>query len=164
MTERITKKPLASEITYALTVSDREFRFSSSIEAAISKAEIEITEIDETIASIENLRPQCDKIDYILAASSGALCGVIDIFLVGKPEESPLGKITDKWFENRVKDFAFFCSPDGKKFENLASALDFLENKFKVAYDRPIVKGEGISPGNHRFKSLAHNPSLLGQR
>jgi len=113
------------------------------------------------------LRAECDKLDYILAASSGALCGVIDIFLVGKPGESPIGNLTDKWFANRVKDFAKLCHPDNKEFENLESAIRFLEKKFKIPYDQTGLGDVGknifgLNAKNHHFKSLAHNPTLLG--
>ena len=104
--------------------------------------------------------------DYILSATCGALCGVIDIFLVGKPGESPVGNITDKWFEERTKDFAKLCGweDNGK---GLSSAIAHLEKKFKVPYDQ---RGAGdaasfifdLNPTNHHFKSLAHNPTLLG--
>ena len=49
----------------------------------------------------------------------------------------------------------------------MSSAIRFLENKFKIPYDQ---RGAGdaasfvfdLNPTNHHFKSLAHNPSLLG--
>ena len=31
---------------------------------------------------MKKLTPECDKTDYILAACSGAICGILDIFLV----------------------------------------------------------------------------------
>ena len=89
-----------------LSINDDGFDFATSIDDALRQAEAELVVLNETIESIKELKPQCDKLDYILAASSGALCGVIDIFLVGKPGESPLGDITDKWYADRVKGFA----------------------------------------------------------
>ncbi|ADU29413.1 hypothetical protein [Evansella cellulosilytica] len=150
-----------------MSVVDGEYDFTSSIVAALSQAELEIHNLDETIESIQCLKPNCDKLDYILAASSGALCGIIDIFLVGKPGESPLGDITDKWFANRTTDFAKLYGWEDKGENSLSSAIRFLENKFKIPYDQ---RGAGdaassvfdLSPTNHHFKSLAHNPSLLG--
>lgn len=123
--------------------------------------------MNETVDSIKVLKPNCDKMDYILAASSGALCGIIDIFLVGKPGESPLGNITDKWFDARTMDFAKLCHPEKKKFNDLDSALRFLEKEFKVPYDQTGLGDAGrsvfdLTAKNHHFKSLAHNPSLLG--
>lgn len=155
------------EIFLDLSVADSRYEFSTSIADALAHAETELTALNDTIDSIKELKPNCDKLDYILAASSGALCGVIDIFLVGKPGESPIGDITDKWFAERTKDFAKLCHPKGKSFDSLESAIHFLEQKFKVPYDQTGLGGAArevfdLSPGNHHFKSLAHNPSLLG--
>lgn len=141
------------------------YDFKSNISTALVEAENELTSIEETISSIEALKPSCDKLDYILAAGSGAICGIIDIFLVGKPGESPIGKITDKWFANRTRDFAKLCGWDGK--EDISSAIKFLEKKFKIPYDQTgtgdIAKGLlNLTPKNHHFKSLAHNPTLVG--
>ena len=150
-----------------LSVEDGGFDFSTSIADAMAKAETELVVLNETVDSIKGLKPDCDKLDYILATSSGALCGIIDIFLVGKPGESPLGNITDKWFVARTIDFAKLCDPDKKNFDSLDSALRFLEKKFKVPYDQTGLGDAGktifdLTAKNHHFKSLAHNPSLLG--
>ena len=155
------------DIILNLNIDDSGFRFSTSIVDALAQAELEIVAMNETIDSIKELKPNCDKLDYILAASSGALCGVIDIFLVGKPGESLLGDITDKWFANRTMAFAKLCHPENKEFDSLESALRFLEKKFKVPYDQTGLGDAGkvifeLNAKNHHFKSLAHNPSLLG--
>lgn len=142
------------------------------IEYAIEGAELEISALEETINSLQKLKPDCDKIDYAIAASSGCLCGIIDVFLVGKPGESPLGNITDKWFETKVRLFAKICGWKGPKnatTDATKSAIGFLERHFKVPYDQTGVSVEGryilefdLSPKSHHFKSLAHNPTLLG--
>lgn len=150
-----------------MSAAEDGFSFSSSIETALISAETEIQRLEETIKSVESLRPDCDKLDYALAASSGVLCGIIDIFLVGKPGESPAGDITDKWFANRTTDFAKFCGWDGKGDDPQSSAIRFLEKKFKIPYDQ---RGAGdaasmifdLNPANHHFKSLGHNPTLVG--
>lgn len=163
----IVRKGVQSNIFLDLNIDESGFEFSTSIADALAQAENELTTLNETIESIKDLKPKCDKLDYILAASSGALCGVIDIFLVGKPGESPLGDITDKWFANRTMDFAKLCHPEHKDFNSLESALRFLEKKFKVPYDQTGLGDAGkvvfgLNAKNHHFKSLAHNPSLLG--
>lgn len=139
---------------------------------AIKEAEKEIYELEETINSINDLKPQCDKTDYALAASSGCLCGIIDVFLVGKPGESLLGGITDKWFDSKVQLFAKICGWKGPKKSNtnpLKSAIGFLERRFKIPYDQigtnlqgKYILGLDLSPKSHHFKSLAHNPTILG--
>lgn len=135
--------------------------------SALQKAELEISVLDETIDSVKKLKPNCDAIDYSLAAASGALCGLIDIFLVGKPGESPLGNITDKWFENRTCDFAKKCGWKGNEKNPIKSAIGFLERHFGIPYDQTGCGDAGrnvfgMNPKNHHFKSLGHNPTLLG--
>ena len=158
---------IKKDILLDLSVGNGGFEFSTSIADAMTKAEAELVVLNETVDSIKGLKSDCDKLDYILAASSGALCGFIDIFLVGKPGESPLGNITDKWFAARTMDFAKLCHPEKKNFESLDSALRFLEKEFKVPYDQTGLGDAGravfdLTAKNHHFKSLAHNPSLLG--
>ena len=158
---------IKKDIFLDLSIEDDGFGFSTSINDALVRAESELVVLNETVDSIKGLKPDCDKLDYILAASSGALCGVIDIFLVGKPGESPLGEITDKWFAARTMDFAKLCHPKKKNFDSLDSALRFLEKEFKVPYDQTGLGDAGravfdLTAKNHHFKSLAHNPSLLG--
>lgn len=158
---------MESAVFLELEDTENGFNFKSSIEAEINNAQIELDELNETIDSIRIIRPECDKVDYALAISSGAICGIIDIFLVGKPGESPLGNITDKWFENRTKDFAKLWGWSGGKEGSTSSAIRFLEEKFKIPYDQRGASDAGqyifgLNPTNHHFKSLAHNPSLLG--
>lgn len=148
--------------------NETKFNYTSSIESALTQAHLEIEVLNETIDSVKALKPDCDKLDYALAASSGALCGIIDIFLVGKPGESPLGNITDKWFENRTCDFAKLCGWKGSSSNNsIYSAIRYLEQHYKVPYDQRGCGDAGsfifnLNPTNHHFKSLGHNPSLLG--
>jgi len=79
-----------NDILLDFNIDDDGYGFSTSITDALAEAESELVVLNETIDSIKDLKPNCDRLDYILAASSGALCGVIDIFLVGKPGESPI--------------------------------------------------------------------------
>lgn len=120
------------------------FAYTSSIETALSQAQMQIASLDETIASVQNLKPDCDWIDYALAASSGALCGLLDVFLIGKPGESPLGDITDKWFESRTCDFAKICGWKGNDKNPVKSAIGFLERTFKVPYDQRGVVMQAV--------------------
>ena len=165
--EKMGNAIIKKDILLDLSVGNAGFEFSTSIADAMTKAEAELVVLNETVDSIKGLKSDSDKLDYILAASSGALCGFIDIFLVGKPGESPLGDITDKWFAARTMDFAKLCHPEKKNFESLDSALRFLEKEFKVPYDQTGLGDAGravfdLTAKNHHFKSLAHNPSLLG--
>lgn len=162
MDNTITKKNICLDLSI-----DTNIGFSTSINDALAQAESELVVLNETVESVKSLKPDCDKLDYILAASCGALCGIVDIFLVGEPGKSPLEDQTDKLFANMTKKFAKLCHPDKKEFESLESALRFLEKKFKVPYDQTGNGGAAreifdLTPKNHHFKSLAHNPSILG--
>ncbi|WP_262122521.1 hypothetical protein [Anaerococcus sp. Marseille-Q5996] len=154
-----------------LDISDEGYKFNSDIQMAIKFAEFEMDEINTKLAEDENilkkLTPECDKTDYILAAASGAICGLMDVFLVGKPGEPAIGRITDEWFGNRTMDFAKICGWDGNSNESLSSAIKYLEKKFKIPYDQTGAGDAAslifdLNPRNHHFKSLGHNPSLIG--
>lgn len=149
---------------------DSKIDISSSIGKELNEAYKEkknlVEMLNETIEKIRLLKPDCDKTDYMLAASSGAICGIIDIFLVGKPGESVLTNSVDKWYENRTKDFAKMFGWNGGNNGDIKSAIRFLEQKFKVPYDQTnfgkAFSENYLSPKNHHFKSLCHNFSLLG--
>ena len=162
------KKEESNAVVLDFSDFSEEPVFKTSIQVAIDEANERIKENEflckETIESIARITPDCDKIDYSLAASIGALCGVLDIFLVGKPGESLVGTVTDKWIGDRTLDFA--CKMGWKNDGNLSSAIRFLEKKFKIPYDQQGGDAAsaifGINTRNHHFKSLAHNPSILG--
>lgn len=158
---------------YELDILNNHVEYTTSIQNALKDAELEIYALDENIETINNLKVDCDKTDYALAASSGALCGIIDIFLVGKPGETPIGNITDKWYEDRIIDFANIMKKSKKynskatTIDSFSSAVRFLENEFNIPYDQRGMGDTGstiygLNPSNHHFKSLAHNPNLFG--
>lgn len=110
---------------------------------------------------------KCDKYDYLTAVGCGALAGIIDIFAVGSPNDSVLGKWTDSQVDNCVLQFTKMIDKDGKvKDGNIASAIGFLEKKFKVNYDQRNSTDVGnlfqMGTKNHHMKSLAHSPDIVG--
>ncbi|AFI63726.1 hypothetical protein BAAM1489_06120 [Bifidobacterium animalis subsp. animalis MCC 1489] len=153
-------------VVLELSDADNEYQFDSHIAAATEKAQLELTRLDDIIGASRMLRPECDRLDYALAVSSGVLCSLFDIFLVGAPNDSELQSQTDQWFSSRIQNFARFFGWDGEKGD-LASAIKKLEDTFGIPYDQT---GQGISgtivfslsPMNHHFKSLGHNPTLFG--
>lgn len=154
-----------------LDINQDRYAFASNIDEALADAELDLssilTKIDENTRTLREITADCDHIDYILSACSGVLCGLVDIFLVGKPGESPVGKITDKWFKDRTVDFAKMCGWDDTKNNSALSAIKYLEKKFKIPYDQTGAGDAGrrvfdLNPKNHHFKSLGHNPTLLG--
>lgn len=111
---------------------------------------------------------KCDKYDYLTAVGCGAIGGLIDIFLVGIPEESILGDWTDSQTEKCVMDFAkkMGWNPTQGKENNVNSAINSLERKFKVNYDQrhsnDVKKEFKMSTKNHHMMSLSHSPDIVG--
>lgn len=121
----------------------------------------------------ENVKPlfyhdKCDKYDYLIASGCGAIAGLVDIFLVGSPVDSALGKWTDAQVDKAVLSFAKTCgwTPRAEKKDSVSSAIGFLEKKFPVNYDHRHTAdvGNALEMGtkNHHMKSLAHAPDILG--
>lgn len=112
--------------------------------------------------------PCCDKYDYMIAGTCGLIGGLLDVLLVGMPGEGVLTKAADEWTDAAVRKFATVVGWKGPKegSDPTASAIGFLERKFKVNYDHQhggAVDGQfKMSTGNHHIKSLAHSPDLVG--
>lgn len=111
---------------------------------------------------------KCDKYDYLAAVACGAIGGIIDIFLVGAPGDSVLGKWTDTQVDKAVMSFAKLSgwNPREAKQNNVASAIGFLEKKFKVNYDQrhsgDVNDLFNMSAKNHHMMSLGHSPDIIG--
>lgn len=115
------------------------------------------------------LKPaNCDKYDYMIAATSGVIGGLIDILFVGGPGEGALTKFTDEMADGAVEKFARFNGWKGPRegSDSTASAIGFLEGKFKVNYDHrhggDVDHGFKMSTKNHHIKSLGHSPDIVG--
>ena len=114
----------------------------------------------------------CDKYDYLIAASCGVIGGLIDVFFVGLPGQGKLTTFTDKAVDKSVEMFATACGWKGPSEggDSTKSAIGFLERKFKVNYDQATTFGnngtdglvKNLSPKNHHLKSLGHSPDLFG--
>lgn len=136
----------------------------------MSETENKYPIIENTAENRELLitKDKCDKYDYLAAVACGAVGGLIDIFLVGTPGDSVLGKWTDTQVDNAVKGFAKLSgwNPRTRNNENTASAIGFLERKFKVNYDqRHTGDVDGLfdmSTKNHHMMSLSHSPDIVG--
>lgn len=111
---------------------------------------------------------KCDKYDYLVAVACGAIGGLVDIFLVGAPGDSKLGIWTDQQVDNAVKGFAKMSGWNPKEAQqgNVASAIGFLERKFKVNYDQRYSSDVGnlfnMATKNHHMMSLSHSPDIVG--
>src|SRR5690606_33600076 len=80
----------------------------------------------------------CDKYDYMLAATCGMVAGLIDVLFVGLPGQGAIGNGADKAVDSAVIGFAKLLGWKGPREgrDPKASAIGFLERKFKVNYDQ----------------------------
>ena len=114
----------------------------------------------------------CDKYDYMIAGTCGVIGGLIDILFVGAPGDSKLGNIADKQADKITEKFAEFVGWDKDKAvekgkNTTASAIGYLESKFKINYDQATTHAtdgavNNLSLKNHHLKSLGHSPDLIG--
>ncbi len=134
----------------------------------------ELPEIrDSFLASFDNFESGCDRYDYAIAAFSGIASGIIDMLLVKSPQDSVIGEKIDAVVDNAVIKFANFVyisdKNSCKKPTSVASAIGYLERRFKVNYDArypgDLIGNEdlsGFNALNHHIRGLAHYPSLIG--
>ena len=128
-------------------------------EDVINKSDIELFYHDK-----------CDKYDYLISVACGAMSGLIDVFFVGTPNDSVLGKWTDKQVDNAVLKFArkIGWNPRQGNENSIVSAIGYLEKQSHghINYDHrhssDIDNLFRMSTKNHHLKSLAHSPDLVG--
>jgi len=110
----------------------------------------------------------CDRYDFMIAGFSGVIAGIIDVFFVGNPSLSKLGSLTDDGADELVKKFAKVSGwkPKIDNENNVASAIGFLERKFRVNYDQrnttDVNRLFKMGTKNHHIKSLSHSPDIIG--
>lgn len=99
--------------------------------------------------------PKLSRQDIVVVSVLGLVAVLLDIVLAGIPQKKrgqPFeGGLLSEWLHKLGR------KEDSKQ---LSSVLLWLENKCRVPYDIPAVKGD-FHPGNHRLKSLGHDP-LIG--
>ncbi|KRW65159.1 hypothetical protein AO735_08600 [Pseudomonas sp. TTU2014-096BSC] len=111
---------------------------------------------------------RCDKYDYMIGGTCGLIGGLIDVFFVGLPGESPLTRWSDNLTDKAVQKFASWQGWDGgpNAKDPVASAIGFLERKYKINYDHrhggDVNHLFKMSTRNHHIKSLGHSPDLVG--
>lgn len=146
-----------------------DYAFGSYIAQAADAAQAELDQLDDIIALAERLQPECDQLDYALAAGSGAFCGVIDIFCVGAPGDSKLQGPALQWMRRTTVTFAKLCGWSGEQ-TGIQSAVAFLATKFLADSDSPharklgLLFDEDIDPESRAksFRAFGRESSLLG--
>lgn len=130
------------------------------------------------VISVKQTVEECDKYDYIIAASCGVIAGLVDVFFVGAPGQSVLQGTVNGSIDSFVKKAAqAFYKFDQRSIKNkkmpktLEQCISYLEQAFPVPYDARYAKDlknagknrlAGMNPKNHHLLSLSHSPDIFG--
>lgn len=121
---------------------------------AYEELERRIREIDE---KLDMLSVKADKADYIVAAASGLLCGLIDVFFVGEFDLARGRAVAEKDVSDFVEKTARRLGFDG---EGKDGAVKFLEKRFPIPADGNTPDFGGGR--QHHLRDFAHHPTVLG--
>lgn len=101
--------------------------------------------------------------DYIVAALSGGLAAVIDIFLVKIPKDTIIVRNGERLLQEGGYLTEILRSIGLDENGKASQWITTLENHFKVPYDKSVDPDIiGLNPRSHRLHSLAHDPSIAG--
>ena len=100
--------------------------------------------------------PKLSHMDCIIAIVAGTLAIAIDVLLVGTPEVVKLYRGGENFDGSYLTGLI-------RKLGNsdLSKTIgNRLSKMCKVPYDIPLIQVDGVTPDNHRLKSLAHDPFI----
>ena len=102
-------------------------------------------------------------IDYIIAALSGGLAAIIDVFLVKIPKDTVIVRNGESIFQEGGSLTGMLRGIGIDENGKASKWVTVLEKWFKVPYDKSIDSDiAGLMPKTHRLHSLAHDPSIAG--
>lgn len=135
-----------------------------------SRVEAFMREYGETLDEIERLTNHADGLDYAIAVSSGVIAGLIDSFFVGKWDFKSAKAISNREVNEKVIDFAKqnglseWAKKRGKDADRLDSAIQFLEEKYKLPGDGgyKAFKSAGVTDSTHHLDDYCHHPTIIG--
>ncbi len=120
----------------------------------------EVFELDKTDAD-ESIRDEhvdyADRLDKGIAAASGLLSGIIDVFFVGEFSLERAKQYGEKDVENIVKKTA---QKFGYKGNDIKDAIKHLEDKFPFAADSKVNDFGGAR--QHHLWDFSHHFSIFG--
>lgn len=140
--------------------SFEEKEIEKSIADVNEKLIINNDKINELNKEIERLTNHADGLDYIIAASSGVIAGLIDIFMVGEWNFEEAKAISNEEINRKIQSFAKQQGYNGKRLEG---AVRFLENKFPLPGDNTWSgRNLGVSAKSHHLDDFNHHPTFIG--
>lgn len=114
-------------------------------------------DFDDIKIQFDEQVPFYEKTDYAVAAASGLLTSLLDIFLVGDTSLS----VASKWGKKATEDFVIKTAKKiGFKGDSFKDAVQFLERKYPLAGDAAMNSfGGGLQ---HHLRDFSHHPTIAG--
>jgi hypothetical protein len=148
------------QLRYDIIIPDRQLLDAPAdyVGGAAPTASEEQTRPDE-IAEIhfDEYIPATDRLDYVIAASSGLLTAALDVLWVG--EFSLTG--AQAWGREEANSFVMkVARSKGYRGNDLSGAIRKLESLFKIANDQ--VTSELGGSLQHHLRDFGHHPTAIG--
>jgi len=151
-------KEIEFEMITPIDFSDkRQLKIYNGINEVDERLTIINEKIDELNTQINRLTNHADGIDYTVAVASGVIAGVIDSIFVG---EFSFERAND-WGTEKTNNFVVkIAQSKGYKGDDVAGAVAFLEDKYKIAADKATNDfGGGLQ---HHLRDFSHHPTPVG--
>lgn len=118
---------------------------------------------NKAIKSTIDAKFKMQPIDYMVAAVSGGLATVVDIFLVKIPKDVAIVRNGERVFQEGSSLTGILRRIGIDENGKASKWVTTLEKWFKVPYDKSVDSDIiGLMPKSHRLHSLAHDPSIAG--
>lgn len=151
-------KEIEFEMITPIDLSDkRQLEIYNGINEVDERLSIINEKIEELNTEIDRLTNHADGIDYTVAVASGVIAGVIDSIFVG---EFSFKRAND-WGTEKTNNFVVkIAQSKGYKGDDLAGAVAFLEDKYKIVADKATNDfGGGLQ---HHLRDFSHHPTPVG--
>lgn len=118
---------------------------------------------NNAIKSTVDAQFKMQPIDYMVAAVSGGLATVVDVFLVKIPKDAAIVRNGERIFQEGGSLTGMLRGIGIDENGKVSKWITTLEKWFKVPYDKSVDPDIiGLMPKSHRLHSLAHDPSIAG--
>lgn len=135
----------------------RKVEIYNGITEIDNRLEVINARVNELNADIDRLTNHADGIDYTVAVASGIIAGLIDSVWVG---EFSIDR-ANEWGGDKVDNFVVkIAQSKGYKGDDLAGAVQYLEEQFPIAADKATNDfGGGLQ---HHLRDFSHHPTPVG--
>lgn len=158
---KIAKDDIQVEYRVEAIVMDQLNALKKNINAEVDMLDDRLNYNQERISNLQTkinkYTNNADSLDYVIAAGSGVLSGLIDAFWVGEFNKER-GR---KWGEEKVNKFVIKVAQlMGYEGDELTGSIRYLENRYGAPSDSNTTDYGGSL--QHHLRDFAHHPNLTG--